>query len=674
MSGMSPRASAATWAGAALVPGLLVVALAALSIDGGLPSADSEAWVPVTIAATFPLTGALLATRAAPARIAWLMLCTGAASAVTVTSYAYGRRALVVEPGSLPWGTAMGWLSGWVWTLTAIPVITILLPLFPDGTLPSRRWRPLLGVAALAVAAPATAEMLAPGPLTNFPGTENPLGVEWFGPAVGPLRTIGFAAFVVGTALSICSVVIRWRAADGVGRAQLRSVALAVLVLGAALSWAVPAPSVVSNVVACAATALLPVAIAVAVLRYRLYEIDLLVNRSLVYGSATVVLAVAYFAVVVGTSRYLGSTGASVLATGLVAATFAPLRAWLQVSVDRLLYGLRHDPYTALSALANRIDASADAAEILPAVADAVRAALHVSYVAVAVAGDGEERLDQVRAESGALTASPTERSLVHRGQLVGTLLLGPREGGGWTPADEALLADLTVSAAAAAHSVRLHGALARSRERLVRAQEDERRRLRRDLHDGLGPALTGVVLGVQAARNTARAGGDPDALLEGVEEQARHAIADVRRVVHDLRPPSLDDLGLEAVLRREAGRLQLVGTAVDVRIPDDEVLRQLPAAVEVAALRIATEALTNVARHSGASAAVLALRADGGLHITVEDNGTGLGSGCSPGVGLESMAERARELGGTCQVSTGPRGGTTVSAFLPVDSSAGPR
>lgn len=670
---MSSRAAAATWAGAALVPSLVVAALAVLSTAGGVPSAADEAWVPVVIAATFPPVGALLVVRNAQAVIGGLMLTTGAASALAVTSYAYGRSALVVEPGSLPLGTAAGWLSGWIWTLTAIPVMTVLLPLFPDGRLPSPRWRPVLWLAGVAVVAPAMVGMFAPGPLANFPSVENPVGATWMGDVVGPLGGVGFAAFVAATALSIVSVVVRWRAADGLVRAQLRCVVLAVVAIGATLGWAVPAPSVLSNVVACGATALLPIAIAVAVLRYRLYEVDLLVNRSLVYGSATVVLVAGYFGVVVGTSRYVGSTGASVLATGLVAAGFAPLRQRLQVSVDRVLYGLRHDPYAALSGLAQRIDA-ADATEVLPSVVDAVRAALRARYVGVFVIGDTDEALDEITAESGSPTGTSVDRPLVHRGQRVGTLRVTPYDGVTFPPADEALLADLTVSAAAAAHSVRLHRALARSRERIVLAREEERRRLRRDLHDGLGPALTGVVLGVQAARNRVRAAEDPDALLDAVEDQARQAIADVRRVVHDLRPPSLDDLGLEAVLRQEADRLQLCGIAVHVQMQSAPSMRQLPAAVEVAALRIATEALTNVARHSGATHATLTVDAGDGLHITVEDNGAGLSPGFLHGVGVGSMKERARELGGTCQVTTTPGGGTTVSAYLPIEHVAAAR
>ena len=659
------RARLAAWTLAALSSGVLTTGLVGLAAVGALPAAADESWVLATLAGSFPIAGALLVARRPTVGTGWLLLGIGLASAITIGVYFYGQQALVNSPGSLPGGQAAGWLSGWVWTLTAIPAATLLPLLFPDGRLPSPRWRPVLWLVGVAIAAPATAGMFAPGPLANFPQTRNPVGLSWFGPVVGPLGGFGFAAFLAATALSIASVVIRWHRADGELRAQLRCMVFAVLALGGALAWAIPAPSPAANAVACLATAMLPVAIAVAVLRYRLYEVDLVVNRSLVYGLATLLLVVAYAAVVVGVTEFVGRPGASVLATAAVAMAFAPLRGALQGAVDRGLYGLRDDPNAALRRLAHRIDATIDPEQVLPAVVDTVRSALRVPYAAVRLVGVGS---GAPAIERGVVDRETTEVPLMHRGQPVGVLILGKRPGGELSSADETLLADLAVSAAAAVHSVLLHADLLRSRERIVVAREEERRRLRRDLHDGLGPTLTGVVLGVQAARNTIRDGGMADALLAGAEEQAQQAIADVRRVVNDLRPPSLDELGLEAVLRSEAARLSAVGTLVDVRVDNPGALRELPAAVEVAAFRIAMEALTNVARHAHASRAHLDIRANGALDLVVRDDGVGFSASQSRGVGMTSMVERARELGGDCEIDSAPSHGTTVRAHLPVD------
>jgi signal transduction histidine kinase len=655
------RATTLAWSlvvvSAALVAGGLVV----LAQAGRLPRAADEAWVPVTIAVTFPVAGALIVGRRPRVTVGWLLLGPGLAGGLTIAVNSYAEHALVHDPGSLPWGTAAAWLSGWVWAFTAIPAATLLLLLFPDGRLPSRRWRPVPWVVAVAIGSPALAGMFEAGPLANFPATRNPLGVPAVTPVMPVLRGVGFAAFAVAVALCVGSVVVRFRSADDELRTQLRSMVGAVAVFAAALAWAVPFPSPAATLTSCAAVALLPTAVAVSVLRYRLYDVDLVVNRSAVYALSTGTLVAGYAAVVVALTRYTGRTGASVLATAAVAVAFAPVRDGLQRVVDRAFYGLRDDPYRALRGLARLVDASTDAGQALAAIAEAVRSALRVPYVAVRL---DDEVAGSVEATSGTQTTVAASLPLVHRGVHVGSLDVAARPGAQLGPADTALLADLAVSAAAAAHSLLVQADLERSRERIVVAREEERRRLRRDLHDGLGPVLTGVVLSLQAARNTARAGGDPDPLIEIAEERARQAIGDVRRVVNDLRPPALDDLGLAGALREEAARLRAAGTDVDVQVDGPDALRTLPAAVEVATYRIAMEALTNVARHARASRASLSIRCDGGVHLEVRDDGDGF-TGGHAGVGLASMSERARELGGTCAVSTSPQG-TIVQAFLP--------
>jgi signal transduction histidine kinase len=278
-------------------------------------------------------------------------------------------------------------------------------------------------------------------------------------------------------------------------------------------------------------------------------------------------------------------------------------------------------------------------------------------------------------ASTGHPVDDPLVLPLVYQQQPVGRLVLAPRAPGeAFTAAERRLLDDLARQVGVAAHAVRLTADLQRSRQRLVTAREEERRRLRRDLHDGLGPALAGVAMQLGAAQ--ALVDRDPAkvrTLLGTLQDQLRAAIADIRRLVYDLRPPALDELGLAGALREQATRFTTEQTASadgdhpTVRVEAPERLPGLPAAVEVAAYRIATEALTNVARHAHARACTLRLACNGGLELEVRDDGCGLPDRPRAGVGLASMRERAAELGGTCTVEALAGGGTLVRARLPL-------
>jgi len=418
---------------------------------------------------------------------------------------------------------------------------------------------------------------------------------------------------------------------------------------------------------------LIPLAIGVAILRYRLWDIDLVINRTLVYGALTASIIGLYVLVVGGLGALLQARGnllVSLLATGLVAVLFAPLRDRLQRSVNRLMYGERDDPYAVISRLGERLEATLAPESVLPVVARTVREALKLPYAAIAL-GAGKEAT--VAAESGSPVDAPLRLPLVYRGVTDGELLLGSRAGEeGFSPADRRLLDDLARQAGVAVHAVRLTSDLQRSRERLVAAREEERRRLRRDLHDGLGPTLGSLPLRLDVAGDLMES--DPDAareLLRGLKSQARDAVADIRRLVYALRPPALDDLGLSGALREAAARHGANGLRVSARVPED--LPPLPAAVEVAAYRIAQEALNNVARHAAASECVVRLFLDGKtLRLEIEDDGRGIGAERGHGVGLHSMRERAAELGGECVVEPVPEGGARVRASLPLTEASG--
>lgn len=416
---------------------------------------------------------------------------------------------------------------------------------------------------------------------------------------------------------------------------------------------------------------ILPLTLALAVLRYRLWEIDPLINRTLVYGALTasvVGLCVGVVGVLGALVQARGSLLVSLLTTGLIAVLFQPLRAWLQRAVNRLMYGERDEPYTVLARLSGRLEATLSPQAVLPVIVETVAQALKLPYAAIALQ---QEMETAIVASYGQPRGAPISVPLVYQSAPVGQLILSPRSPSEtFSPADHRLLDDLARQVGVAAHAVRLTADLQRSRERLVAAREEERRRLRRDLHDGLGPALAGFTLTVGAARNLLlRDPATADVVLANLGTAIEAAVGDIRRLVYNLRPPALDELGLVGALRNRAAQYSApsgtAGLVVDVEAP--ETLPALPAAVEVAAYRIVEEALVNVARHASAQRCQVRLTLAEALCLEITDDGIGLPTKRQAGVGLRSMHERAAELGGTCVVAAAPTGGTRLWARLPL-------
>ncbi|HEX6710815.1 MAG TPA: GAF domain-containing sensor histidine kinase [Rubrobacter sp.] len=425
---------------------------------------------------------------------------------------------------------------------------------------------------------------------------------------------------------------------------------------------------------------LIPLSIGVAILRYRLWDVDVVINRTLVYGALTASVAGIYVLIVGSLGALLearGSLAVSLPAAGVVAILFAPLRQRLQRGVNRLMYGERDEPYGVLSRLGERLEATLEPASVLPTIVETVAGALKLPYAAISMSREGGF---EVAAAQGTPTGEETALPLTYGGRTIGELTLAPREpGDAFTPADMRLLRDLARQAEVAVHAVRLTADLQRSRERLVTAREEERRRLRRDLHDGLGPTLSGLSLGLDVSLKTLRSEpGEAEHLLAELKSRTREAVADVRRLVYGLRPPALDDLGLVQAIRDLASRYGYLAEDSEKRREDDtafyveapEELPPLPAAVEVATYRIAQEAITNVSRHARARSCRIRLTIDEGgdeLMLEVSDDGVGLPEDRKAGVGTSSMSERAEELGGKCTVAPDPAGGTRVAAHLPL-------
>jgi signal transduction histidine kinase len=409
-------------------------------------------------------------------------------------------------------------------------------------------------------------------------------------------------------------------------------------------------------------------------LRYHLFDVDLVINRTLVYGTLTASIVGIYVIVVGGLGTLLQARGnflISLLAAGSIAVLFAPLRARLQRGVNHLMYGERDEPYKVLSRLGERLEATLAPDATLKAIVETVAQALRLPYAGIDLRQDGEF---VTVAEHGTPTGESITLPLAYQAGEVGRLVLAPRSlGEEFTASDRRLLEDIARQAGVAVHAVRLTDDLRRSRERLVAAREEERRRLRRDLHDGLGPQLAAQTLKVGSARSLyPRDPAAADTLLAGLEADMEAALADVRRLVYNLRPPTLDELGLAGAIREAAAQYRTArsqANAPDLRISVDapERLGHLPAAVEVAAYRIAQEALTNVVRHASAGSCLVRLSLDGALKLEITDDGIGIPPDHPAGVGLASMRERAIELGGKCEILLPPAGGTSVLARLPL-------
>ncbi len=648
----------------------------ALALVTAIPLDESDGGfsvLVVPIALTSAALGVLVRLRRPENRVGWLLLANGLVLAALALGGPYAYYAAIAHPGALPgaeWATlwhAIDWPGVYV-GLMAIAFV------FPDGHLPSPRWRGIVMATVVAYAGLELGFAMHPGafdppfeqvgkPLPTYPES---LAWVWVPFYLGVLGSL-FAAFF--------AVRGRLRRAVGAERLQILWFTYAAMLIPLALLLNVasgivvgegPVTDAITGAVVLAMLVAILAAVAIGILRYRLFDIELAINRTLVYGTLTVSIVLAYVALVGALNALIDRRGvAGVLAAGLVAAGVQPLRLRLQRRADRWVYGDRSDPYAALTRLGERLQDTLAPDEVVQTVVDSVAEALRLRHTAIEFEREGGAEVAAAHGErgSGELRRVP----LTYNGESLGRLVVEIPPGRQLSAADERLLANLAQHAGPAVHAVRLNADLQRSRERLVAAREEERRRLRRDLHDGLGPTLAGMAMQLDAA---SAAAADPriESALGQLRSEARDAIADIRRVVYELRPPALDELGLAGALREQAARLAAGdgGLSVTVSAPD---LPPLPAAVEVAAYRIATEALTNVSRHAGARNCGVALSlGDARLAVEVSDDGSGLGA-AGTGVGLTSMRERAAELGGGLITGSRPGGGAVVRAELPIEA-----
>ncbi len=637
-----------------------------------------QALIPFSTLA-YVLVGLLVASRHPRNPVGWIFAAVGflhGLNALGVGAFTYSS---MLGHSDSVWVRASEWVNRWSWIPGIFLPTAFVFLYFPDGRLPSPRWRPISWAAVLGLAGILAGAMFFPGELPDWGIDQvNPYGIASMGPQLELAVQLGTFLAIVGFVGSIAALIVRFRRSSGIEREQMKWIVYASIWMvvafaaGSFVWYLVPDSSAAEEwgiVITSLAILLIAVAAAIAILRHRLYDIDLVINRTLVYGVLSLLIVASYVLIVGYVGQLLqlrGGLGLSLVATGAVAVMAHPLRERLQHVVNRFMYGERDDPYEVLSQLGQRLEATIAPDQVLPTIVEAVSQALKLPYAAIELNEGGRPR---VAAEYGRPVDQPIAVPLTYQGEKIGRLLCAARgPGEEFNAAELRLLADVAYQAGLAVHAVQLTADLRRSRERLVMTREEERRRLRRDLHDGLGPELAGMMLKLDAAQNLIRRDPDEaDRLLADLKDQTQDALGDIRRLVYNLRPPALDELGLVEAVRQ---RVDVGGAASGPRVvvKGPEAPAELPAAVEVAAYRIALEAVTNVTRHAGAARCEVRFNINDAFVLEVIDDGRGVEEGIVPGVGLTSMRERASELGGTVTLERGPEGGTRLLARLPID------
>ena len=705
MTGGDDRTHAARRALALLIAVVVIAAsgvILALLSWSHLEPADALPVAPVG-AVVYASLGTLVVRRV-PNRIGWLLLAEGALQAVILVMSAYAMFG-IVHPGTVPAPEVIGASSEWMF----VPVVTGLaytLLIFPTGSLPSPRWRPvalstLVATIAVVVAFVVTPREIAlPVPGGISIGFPNPLAVSSFaGTFVGTLPGLGAVSAVLFAAAA-SALVVRHRSGDAELRQQIKWVAfiaalflvcqVALTVALVALgddSWVTTTIGLVSGTIALFG---FPAAITIAILKHGLYEIDLIINRAVVYGLLATGLTAVYIVIVAGIGALVGSGGGPILTIGaavVIAMLFQPLRRRAQLAANRLVYGERATPYEVLSRFADAMARTGSLEEQLD------------RMVALVASGTGATRVEvwiRVGAVLRSVTtwpsSSPIPRSIPapdddappifenatatadirQDAETLGTIVLSKPRGEPLSPTDAALVQHVASQAGLVVRNVRLTAELRltidelrASRRRLVGAQDSERRKIERNLHDGAQQRL--VALGVQLGL-LERIARDPERLetlgdaISPLRSALQDALDELRDLARGIYPPLLADSGLAAALGAQAAKAA-VRTVLDA-----DGIGRYDQEVEAAVYFCALEALQNVSKYADASlAAVRLAESDGWLEFDIEDDGRGFDPGAVRGSGLQGMADRLDAIGGSLDIESGPRGGTIVRGRVPV-------
>jgi signal transduction histidine kinase len=634
--------------------------------------------------------------------VGWVIGISGLSNAVANFSAEYAVAALLLHR-HLPFGQFAWWLSFWLWVVgtTSIPLVLLL---FPDGRFLTRRWRWVGAAALLNTGVVAIIQMLLPDPTGKAP-LPNPLGIEAAVPVGKVIAVAEGPLLVIFVLLGAVSFVLRYRRSNSEVRHQLKWLLFALVLIPASFllnNIANPGPATTSSALTVAATVLqfavqtiFVVAFAVAILKYRLYDIDVVISRTLVYGSLAAFITAVYVGIVVGIGTLVGSGGRpnlvlSIIATAVVAVAFQPVRERLQRIANRLVYGKRATPYEVLSQFSEQVAESYAADEVLPRMARVLAEGAGADCAdvwlrsgatlrrAASWPADSADGTEPRRIVDDALPAMPGADRVVevrHQGELLGALAISKRAGESLTPIEEKLVEDLAQQAGLVLKNVGLTAELlARlddlraSRQRLVAAQDEERRRLERNLHDGAQQNL--VALKVKLGLAEMLAEKDPEkarTLLAELKGDADEALETLRDLARGIFPPLLADKGLAVALEAQARK-----ATVSVEVEAYGVGRY-PQEIEAAVYFCVLEALQNVQKYALAQQATVRLaQSNGNLSVEIRDDGKGFEADSTKrGSGLQNMADRLDALGGTVEVWSAPGSGTVITARLPIGEAA---
>ncbi|HJV04149.1 MAG TPA: histidine kinase [Actinomycetota bacterium] len=667
-----------------LAVALALVALVIIVMDQALIR-EVEAAIYAAIFMAMGAVGALVLGRQPRNAVGWILLAVAVAAALAFGGDAYGRHATFVDPGSLPGVAWAWWVSDSTWVaILALPT-TFLLLLFPDGRLPSRRWRPFLwaitGFVSVAVVA------FALDPATYPGGYSNPVGVEALAPLARFIEGPGYALLLAAAVVSAISLIFRYRRADRQQRLQIKWFGYAVSLLvvyflidGLITALHVRPSAWVTTIASAAAFGSLPVGLAISILRYRLYDIDVVINRTVLFGLLAAFITAIYVGIVIGIGSMVGGRGnvfLSIAATAIVAVAFQPITARARHFANRLVYGKRATPYEVLSTFSDHLGEAYSPDDILPRIARMIGEATGAERATVWVRVGGDLRPSgswpegdgrpAIPARGDSLPAFPAgERAFPvrHQGELLGALSVVTSRREPLNETQERLLEDLAGQAGLVLRNVRLIEELRASRQRLVAAQDEERRRLERNIHDGAQQQLVALAVKIRLARTIA--GRDVEkaqGLLDELQGETQEALENLRDLARGIYPPLLADKGLAAALEAQARKVPF-----PVRVEPNGVGRY-PAEAEATAYFCVLEALQNSAKYAEPSRAVVRLSHDDGhLVFTVTDDGRGFDPATTPrGSGLQNMADRLEAIGGSVEVTSTPGRGTAITGRIPV-------
>jgi signal transduction histidine kinase len=662
--------------------------------------ANDRFFVPVVVLGTslYAWIGRLIVGRQPRNTIGWLLIAIPLVGALSLANGSYATQALVTDPGSLPFGVLSAWVDRWA----IVPALAMFVPIFllyPDGRLPSQRWRWVMAATIVAPVVTIVAFALTPGQITGAMAdlehvdVTNPVGIASAKDLIGALTGIGGFAILLTAILAGVAIIVRFRRADQEVRQQirwLRFIAVAFFVEFIVTGAFGDASDAIGNVTffIMFATLLIgiPVACGIAILKYRLYDLDVVIRKTVVFGLLAVFITAVYAVVVGGLGAITAEQGSTVLsfaAAAVLAVAFQPARDRARRVADRLVYGKRATPYEVLAEFSERMSESYATEDVLPRMAEILRAGTGASSAGVwlrvgstlrpeAAAGEALERAP-VAIEGDTLPEFSREHAVEvrHQGELLGALsvLMPPSEP--MNPAKDKLVRDLASQAGLVLRNVRLIEELRASRQRLVAAQDEERRKIERNLHDGAQQQLVALSVKLRLAEQLAER--DPakaKEMLAGLQTDTSEALEDLRDLARGIYPPLLADKGLAAALEAQARK-----SAVPTSVEAAGVGRYAPE-VEATIYFCTLEALQNVAKYAAATRAQIRLGSEDG-HVTfeIEDDGAGFDSSITDyGTGLRGMADRLDAIGGSLEVRSAPGRGTTIAGWVPVAAGMGIR